>query len=127
VQPFQNRLVRVTVSGAVLREALEHALAGGTPHAHVSGLEVWYDPTHPEGQRIRKIRLLNGRSLDLRRSYTIAVPDFLAEGGDGFAMLTAAPGVDAGMVDVDAVIAYLGVLPQPVSAPDGVRFHREGR
>jgi len=127
VQPFQNRLVRVTVTGAVLREALEHALAGGAPRAHVSGLEVWYDPTHPEGQRIRKIRLLNGRSLDLRRNYTIAVPDFLAEGGDGFAMLTAAPRVDAGLVDVDAVIAYLGVLPQPVGAPDAARFHREGR
>lgn len=127
VQPFQNRLVRVTVTGAVLQEALEHALDGGKPQAHVSGLEVWYDPTRPEGQRIRKVRLLNGRALDLKRSYTIAVPDFLAEGGDGFAMLTAAPRVDAGMVDVDAVIAYLGVLPQPVSAPDGARFHREGR
>jgi 2',3'-cyclic-nucleotide 2'-phosphodiesterase (5'-nucleotidase family) len=128
VQPFQNRLVRVTVSGAVLREALEHALAGrgGTPQAHVSGLEVWYDPTAPEGRRIRRIRMLNGRSLDPHRGYSIAVPDFLAEGGDGFAMLTAAPRVDAGIVDVDAVIAYLGVLPQPVSAPDGARFHREG-
>ncbi len=127
VQPFQNRLVRVTVSGAVLREAMEHALAGGTPQAHVSGLEVWYDPARPEGQRIRKVRMLNGRSLDPRRSYAIAVPDFLAEGGDGFAMLTAAPRVDAGIVDVDAVISYLSVLPQPVSAPDGARFHREGR
>lgn len=92
----------------------------------MSGLEVWYDPTEPEGRRIRKIRMLNGRSLDPHRSYSIAVPDFLAEGGDGFAMLTGAPRTDAGIVDLDAVIAYLGVLPQPVSAPDGARFHREG-
>ncbi|MGE5761320.1 MAG: 5'-nucleotidase C-terminal domain-containing protein [Gemmatimonadota bacterium] len=124
-QPFQNRLVRVTVTGAVLRDVLEHTLAGAGPHAHVSGLQVWYDPVRPEGRRVRKVRLLNGRSLDPRRRYTLAVPDFLAAGGDGFAMLTAAPRIDAGMVDVDAVVAYLGVLPQPVSAPSDVRFHRE--
>jgi 2',3'-cyclic-nucleotide 2'-phosphodiesterase (5'-nucleotidase family) len=127
VQPFQNRLVRLTVSGAVLGAALEHALAGGTPDAHIAGLEVWYDATRPAGHRIRKVRMLNGRSLDAHRSYTIAVPDFLADGGDGYAMLTGAPRVDAGMVDLDAVIAYLGVLPQPVRAPEGARFHREGR
>jgi 2',3'-cyclic-nucleotide 2'-phosphodiesterase (5'-nucleotidase family) len=115
------------VTGAVLREALEHALAGGRPHAHVSGLQVWYDPTRPEGRRIRKVRFTNGRSLDLHRRYTLALPDFLAAGGDGFAMLTTAPRVDAGLVDIDAVIAYLGVLPRPVSAPGDVRFHREER
>ena len=127
VQPFQNRLVRLTVSGAELATALEHALAGGTPNAHIAGLEVWYDPSRPDGHRIRKVRMLNGRSLDAHRRYSIAVPDFLADGGDGFAMLTGAPRVDAGIVDLDAVIAYLGVLPQPVRAPDGARFHREGR
>lgn len=126
VQPFQNRLVRVTVSGAVLLEALEHVLAGGRPHAHVSGLQVWYDATRPEGRRITRVRLLNGRSLEARRRYTVAVPDFLADGGDGFAMLKGPPRSDAGMVDVDAVIAYLRVLPQPVSAPGDARFHRVG-
>ena len=127
VQPFQNRLVRLTLSGAALSEAIEHALAGGAPRIAVSGLEVWYDPGQVAGRRVRRIRMLNGKGLDPRRAYTLAVPDFLADGGEGYAMLAAAPRVDAGMLDVDALIAYLGVLPQPVSAPDGARFHREGR
>ncbi|HEY6059485.1 MAG TPA: 5'-nucleotidase C-terminal domain-containing protein [Gemmatimonadales bacterium] len=127
VQPFQNRLVRVTLTGAELRATLEHALAGGRPQVHVSGLQVWYSPTRSEGHRIRRVRLLNGRSLDLKRHYTLAVPDFLANGGDGFAMLTTAPRVDAGVVDIDAIIAYLGVVPQPVSAPGDVRFHGDER
>ncbi|HSD31192.1 MAG TPA: 5'-nucleotidase C-terminal domain-containing protein [Gemmatimonadales bacterium] len=126
-QPLQNRLVRVTLTGGELREALEHALAGGRPQVHVSGLQVWYNPTQAQGRRIRRIRMLNGRSLDPKRRYTLAVPDFLAAGGDGFAMLSAAPRVDAGVADIDAVIAYLGVLPQPVSAPADARFHGEGR
>jgi 2',3'-cyclic-nucleotide 2'-phosphodiesterase (5'-nucleotidase family) len=127
VQPFQNRLVRITLTGAELRATLEHALAGGRPQVHVSGLQVWYSPSRSDGHRIRRVRLLNGRSLDPKRRYTLAVPDFLAAGGDGFTMLTAAPRVDAGVVDIDAVIAYLGVVSQPVSAPGDVRFHGEER
>src|SRR2546421_2157121 len=44
VQPFQNRLVRLFVPGKVLKAALEHAVAGDRADAHVSGLELWYDP-----------------------------------------------------------------------------------
>src|SRR5207253_3959542 len=44
VQPFQNRLVRLFARGEVLQQALEHAVAGDRADAHVSGLEVWYDP-----------------------------------------------------------------------------------
>jgi 5'-nucleotidase len=125
--PFQNRLVRINLTGAALREVLEHALEPGTPAAHVSGLRVSYDSRRPAGQRITGIRLANGRALDLRRTYTLAVQDFVAAGGDGFAMLTAWPATDAGLTDLDAVIAYLSVLRQPVDAPADERFHREIR
>src|SRR5205807_3254009 len=94
VTPFQNRLVRVAIPGAVVREALEHALAGGRPDAHVAGMEVWYDPRCPVGQRVQRVKLLNGRDLDARATYTLAVPDFVADGGSGFAMLKAWPRTD---------------------------------
>jgi len=127
VTPFQNRLIVVTLTGLALREVLEHALADGTPHAHISGLQVWYDPRKPKGRRVTRVRLSSGRALDPRRRYTLAVPDFVADGGAGFAMLTSLPRTDAGVVDIDAAIAYLSVLPQPVSAPSDDRFHRQGR
>jgi 2',3'-cyclic-nucleotide 2'-phosphodiesterase/3'-nucleotidase/5'-nucleotidase len=123
VTPFQNRLVRVAVPGVVLREALEHALAGGTPDAHVSGVEVWYDPRQPAGRRVQKVKLPNGRDLDPRATYSLAVPDFVADGGSGFAMLKTWPRTDTGLVDLDAVIAYLTVVRQPVDAPAEPRFH----
>src|SRR6266540_3099596 len=44
VEPFQNRLLRLTVSGKVLKQALERAVAGGDAGAHVAGVELWYDP-----------------------------------------------------------------------------------
>src|SRR5207245_4297938 len=127
VTPFQNRLVRVAVPGRVLRDALEHALAGDRPDAHVSGLEVWYDPRRPAGRRVQKVKLQDGRDLDAGATYTLAVADFVADGGSGFAMLKPWPRTDTGLVDLDALIDYLHVLHQPVDAPAAPRLHAAGR
>lgn len=128
VQPFQNRLVRLVVSGAVLKQALEHALAGreGRADAHVAGIEAWYDPGARAGQRITKLRLSNGSGVDAGRTYTLAVSDFLASGGGGYTMLRGAREGDVGLTDLDALIQYLAILRPPVEAPDDERLHREG-
>ncbi len=127
VLPFRTRVVRLSLSGAVLRDVLEQALAGGSPEVHAAGLQVWYDPTLLSGHRIRRVRLANGRDLDAGQTYTAAVSDFLADGGAGFAMLPGLPRLDTGLADLDAVIAYLSVLPKPIDAPRDERFHREQR
>src|SRR5207247_10851534 len=80
---LQNRLVTLWVKGAVIRQALEHAVDGAAPDAHVSGLEVWYDPRHRVGRRITKIKLAIGKDLSSGATYTLAVGDFLAAGGSG--------------------------------------------
>jgi 2',3'-cyclic-nucleotide 2'-phosphodiesterase/3'-nucleotidase/5'-nucleotidase len=129
VQPFQNRLQRLTVKGSVLLDALEHcvAAADGEPDCHVSGVEVWYDPGRRAGQRITRTRLSGGKGIDGEGTYTLVVSDFMATGGSGFAMLVGAPAEDLDLVDLDALIRYLGVLRPPVEAPADVRFHSAGR
>ncbi len=126
VEPFQNRLLRLVVSGKVLKAALEHALAGDRPDAHVAGIEVWYDPRKPAGRRIKKLRLADGKGVDGDRSYSLAVSDFIAAGGSGYAMLRGLPSGDVGVTDLDALIQYLAVLRQPIAPPDDARLHREG-
>ena len=126
VQPFQNRLLRLTVTGAVLESALEHCVAGRDhlPDCHIAGAEVWYDGRKDPGKRIERIRLEGGKGLDKNRSYTLVVSDFMATGGSGFAMLAGAPKQDLDVADVDALIRYLGVLRPPIEAPSDERFHR---
>jgi len=51
----------------------------------------------------------------------------VADGGDGYRMLATSPRVDTGVLDLDAVIAYLQVLRQPVGAPAEARFRVESR
>ena len=129
VQPFQDRMVRLSVKGSALLQALEHCVDGasGDPDCHVSGVEVWYDPEHSAGKRVTRTRLTDGKEIDGGRAYTLVVPDFLATGGSGYAMLVGAPAQDLNILDLDLLIAYLGVLRTPVEAPGDVRFHRAGR
>ncbi|HYX81168.1 MAG TPA: 5'-nucleotidase C-terminal domain-containing protein, partial [Gemmatimonadales bacterium] len=128
VQPFQNRLLRLTVKGSVLQEALEQCVSGGghVPDCHVAGVEVWYDPRKEPGKRISRIRL-GAKDIDRNRAYTLVVSDFMATGGSGFRMLAASPKEDLDVVDIDALTRYLGVLRAPVEAPSDVRFHRTDR
>jgi 2',3'-cyclic-nucleotide 2'-phosphodiesterase (5'-nucleotidase family) len=129
VQPFQNRLQRLTVKGSVLQDALEQCVAGSDhmPDCHIAGVEVWYDARKPAGKRINQIRLPNGKAIDKNRTYTLVVSDFMATGGSGFGMLAGSPREDIDVVDLDALIRYLGVLRAPVEAPADVRFHRTER
>jgi 5'-nucleotidase len=125
VQPFSNKLVKINISGAALITALEWAVAGGQERAQLGGVEVWYDSRKEPGKRITKTRLTNGRKIETKQTYTLIVSDFLAAGGSGFAMLKNLPATPLGITDLDALISYLRVLPQPVDAPAEARFHQE--
>ena len=129
VQPFQNRLQRLTVKGEVLLQALEQCVAGRDhlPECHVSGVEVWYDPRKPAGKRISRTRLENKKDIDRNQTYALVVSDFIATGGSGFSMLAGSSVEDLDLIDVDALIRYLSVLRAPVEAPADVRFHRTDR
>ena len=122
VQPFNNSIVRVSLTGVQLRAVLEHVVAHGTPSAHLSGLIAQYDPRRPVGRRIRDVRMPDGSRIDPKRTYTIAVPDFLADGGSGYKMLVGLPRTEAGVNDVDAVVDYLRRLPQPVDVSSAPRL-----
>jgi len=130
VQPFQNRLQRLTVKGSVLQEALEHCVEGEAdrvPDCHIAGVEVWYDTRKPAGKRIERVRFDNHKNLEKDATYTLVVSDFMATGGSGFQMLVGAPREDIDAVDVDALIRYISILRSPIEAPAEPRFHRAGR
>lgn len=127
VEPFQNFVVRLRVSGAVLRQTLEHAVGAADARAHVSGVAVRLNPGAPPGQRVVALTLAGGRPVLDTAQYSIAVPDFVAAGGSGYAMLRGIASENTGIVDLDAFVAYLGRLLQPVHPPDEVRVETGGR
>lgn len=122
LMPFGNRLVKVTLPGSAMKLILENVLGGGAPDAHLSGAVVRWDSTAARGRRVKEVRLLDGRKLEDRKQYTLTVPDFLAQGGEVYAPLMNYPQEALGVLDLDAFIAYLRRLPQPIQPPADPRF-----
>ncbi|HLV25776.1 MAG TPA: 5'-nucleotidase C-terminal domain-containing protein [Gemmatimonadales bacterium] len=122
VQPFGNTLVRFTVTGEELLNHLETVVASDRVNAHVSGIQVRYDPVLAPGARIMEARLADGRPISPNGSYTIVVNDFIATGGDDLGFGGDAAGENLGIGDLDALLAYLRALPQPFAAPEELRL-----
>jgi 5'-nucleotidase len=92
ILPFKNRVVKIELDGATLRQALEHGVARSAEDAEpgrfpqVSGVRFTFDATRPAGSRIVNLTV-NGKALDLKKNYTLATNDYLAiDGGDGYAI-----------------------------------------
>jgi 2',3'-cyclic-nucleotide 2'-phosphodiesterase (5'-nucleotidase family) len=90
--PFNNTVVLLELTGAVLAQALERSVdALPRPSGHflqTAGLTFSVDVAQPAGQRVSEIRV-QGRPLDAARRYRVAVPDYLGRGQDGYTMLAA--------------------------------------
>src|SRR5687767_2234306 len=128
VQPFANTLHRFTLRGRDLRAYLEKIVGGRTPpRVHVSGVTLSYDPQRAAGQRIVSARLADGREIVDDAQYTLVMNNFMASGGDGLALEDEALHSEPlPIIDLDALIAYLKQLPQPVQAPTERRIVQVG-
>lgn len=122
VQPFGNKLVRVRVRGSDLRAYFARALERGAPNFHLSGARIVYHAGTTPGLDSLTIQ---GRPVLDQAIYTVVLNDFSANGGDrlgfGAAAISTQP---ANLVDLDALIAYLSSLPQPVTPPADARVIR---
>ncbi len=111
IQPFENRLVAIPMSGATLRRYLEGLIGGSGIRYHVSGLRIEYDPSAPSGSRLRRVTMSDGRALSDRRTYRVIMTDFLASSGDGVALPAGVATEPLDLIDLDALIAYLKARP----------------
>ncbi len=128
VQPFNNCLIKMNLTGRQIYDLLNQQWQKGTDESHqrmlqISGLAYIWDSTLPAGSRIVKI-FRNGIPIDPSAEYSVVVNSFLAGGGDGFNVFTNGTGRSTGPVDLDALIAYVRKLPQPLSAQINGRITR---
>ncbi|MDX1396060.1 MAG: 5'-nucleotidase C-terminal domain-containing protein [Gemmatimonadota bacterium] len=128
LQPFGNRLVTLSLSGARLLDAFEHGLADGDPDAQLSGVRVTYDAGAQRGARIVHAELVDGTPIEPESTYTVTVNDFMSIGGSGYTMfLDADDVVDTGIVDVEALVEYLDGRRRPAPIPGDSRWIPAGR
>jgi 5'-nucleotidase len=125
VQPFDNTLVRVTMTGSDLRKYLAQIVARGRPNAHVSGASIVYSRDAAGAGRIDTISVA-GRPIDDAASYTVTINDFMAAGGDGLGPPASASVEALPIIDRNALRDYITRLPQPVDAPRTIRIRLAG-
>jgi 5'-nucleotidase len=126
--PFGNTAVIVSMTGEVLRQALERSAAqlprpwGG--FLQVSGLRVRIGPRSDSKRRITGVDVLapdgTVHPLDSQRQYRVATNSFLARGGNGYAEFSQArsePSADAAVRDI--VMRALAAQPRLTPATDG--------
>ena len=89
VFPFTNFLVKIEVTGADIKAALEHGLSDSPNQAgkfpQIAGMTVKYDSSKATGKKVTEV-LVNGEALDPNKTYQLATNDFMAIGGDGYEM-----------------------------------------
>ena len=117
ILPFKNKLVKIEVTGATLRAALEHGVSrsaedsepGGFPQ--VSGVQFSFDASRAPNNRVVDVKV-NGLPLDDAKKYTITTTTFIGlDGGDGYSMFKGATVIippDRAPIDVDVVKKALG-------------------
>jgi len=119
VLPFGNTLVVMDLKGREILAALENGVSqweqGAGRFLQVAGLRYAFDLARPAGSRVVRVEVRTERGfvpLDLEATYRVVVNNFIANGGDGFAVLKEAQGyrVDTGFSDAESFMDYLKEL-----------------
>lgn len=130
VLPFGNTLATMTLSGAEIKQALEHSVSQAPKESggflHVSGLKYTYDSSKPVGVRVQTIEVKTGdtfTNLDVGKNYLIATNAFTAKGGDGYEVFKKAYGegriTDLGLSDWENLRDHVAQLKNVKPAIEG--------
>ena len=122
VQPFYNNLVTMTLSGAQVLTLLEQQWRGQGEGGRIlqvsKGMSYSWDSKRAVGERVVPGSVkLNGQALDPARNYRVTVNSFVAGGGDNFVILKEGKDVRTGVMDIDALEAFVKANPTLAPGP----------
>jgi 5'-nucleotidase len=107
VQPFNNYMVTLTLTGDQLKAVLEQQATTGKVLQISKSLTYTWTASAAAGSKVSSIAI-NGAPVDPAAAYRVTVNNFLADGGDGFSAFTVGTDRLVGGLDIDAFVNYLG-------------------
>lgn len=121
VQPFGNLVVTLDLTGAAIERLLEQQFTATGVRLHLGvsdGFTYTYDLSRPAGDKVDPATIrINGAVVDPAATYRVTTNNFLADGGDGFTVLTEGTNRSGGGEDLAALIAYMAARPNLQPAP----------
>jgi 2',3'-cyclic-nucleotide 2'-phosphodiesterase (5'-nucleotidase family) len=116
LMPFDNLMVLLDVTGKQLQDFMDNIAArGGWP---VTGAVYTI-----EKKKAANV-LINGKPIDASKTYTIAVSDYVANGGDESNVLKGIPQQNIGYLQRDAIIEYVQKI-KMIGMPEGQRVIKQ--
>ncbi|AIQ51701.1 bifunctional 2',3'-cyclic-nucleotide 2'-phosphodiesterase/3'-nucleotidase [Paenibacillus sp. FSL R7-0331] len=113
IQPFGNTLVKLTLTGEQIKTLLQQQWAvkadgaADTKTLQISGLKYTADMYLPVANRISSLSKADGTPIEMSKSYTAVVNNFMAAGGDNYTVLTKASKTVPGPIDLDVFYDYI--------------------
>lgn len=107
VQPFNNYLVSLDLTGAQLKDLLREQWSGANAGTGKKVLQVSTGFAYTYSGTTLGDVTLNGAPLDDAATYRVVTNNFLAGGGDNFPTFADGRNVYFGGLDIDAFAAYL--------------------
>ncbi|MCX6693059.1 MAG: bifunctional metallophosphatase/5'-nucleotidase [Methanomicrobiales archaeon] len=125
VQPFANTVQSMTLTGEQIHRVLEQQWQEPLPLQNlvVSGFVYTWDAAKPAGSKVTSVTV-QGVPLDPKEVYTVSIINYLSSGGDGYTTFIEGKNITNGPVDIDALVTYVGSLPQPVNVTVDGRIQR---
>ncbi|MEV0597038.1 bifunctional metallophosphatase/5'-nucleotidase [Nonomuraea cavernae] len=122
VQPFNNLMQVVTLTGAQLKTVLEQQFTGGPNNQAFTkilqpsaNLTYTYSRSAAWGAKVSDIRI-DGTPVTDTQSIRVAANNFLVGGGDAFLAFTEGTDVWSGPLDIDAFVEHLA-RNNPIAPP----------
>jgi 2',3'-cyclic-nucleotide 2'-phosphodiesterase (5'-nucleotidase family) len=114
VQPFNNYVVSMDMTGQQIYDLLEQQFSGGNAGSASKVLQVsegfaysYRVSAAPGSKVVDGSVTLDGTPISRTATYRVAANSFLSDGGDNFAAFTSATNKLIGGLDIDAFAAYL--------------------
>ncbi len=108
VQPFDNKLVTMTLTGSQLYDVLEQQFVTKRM-LPISGFKYTWNSANPVGSKIVSVTLKDGTPvLKDTTAYTATMNEYIGTGGDGFSSFLAGTNFTRiGVSDLDALLGYV--------------------
>lgn len=115
ILPFNDRLVKMTLTGKQIKQVLEEQWNGPNPKIlQISGLRYTWMRNAPVGSKIIGLRKADGTLLQMDRAYTVTVNAYISQGGDGLTVFSHGDNPVAGPNDLDALAHFIQSKKQPI-------------
>jgi 2',3'-cyclic-nucleotide 2'-phosphodiesterase (5'-nucleotidase family) len=128
VQPFNNYLVSLTMTGAQIQALLDQQVTGANSATSPKILQVsdGFSYSYDNSGAINSTVQLDGKPLVDAQTYRVVTNNFLADGGDGFPAFKDGTNRYFGGLDIDAFADYLSAQPGGYTPPVPSRITKVG-